>query len=301
MEKQVDDKVNDLAKDEMSEIAQKLSEMSTPIFLGVGTSEIERNLINKFDEMVKESNITNPLKLEIALLSPSMLESCYSLYFVSKLSEDELYQKQQADKKTEIRKDLFAIIGKVIEFLKYYYKWEDNEQAIGHLTSGLDYKGWKKTIQIACNKDMSNKEFTELLQTLEEEGMLFVLNNDYTTPVYKRTYCLASDNEEFQLEILTQQVEKEQKKLDLSNSIIQGLKSRIESIKSKVEVVDPKLVKAKKGKKAVAKKERKPTVKKSKAAVSSDGELKQTTEHLNDIQNGDNNKRQGDRELESDR
>jgi len=293
---QITDQFKGKSEEQMTEIANKLSTIPTPIFLGVGTTERERNLINKFNVLVEEANVDpNQPKFEIALLSVSMLESCYSLYFLSKLSEDELYKKEQADKKLERRRDLHTVIGKVVGFLKHYYKFE-TESALTHLKTGLRYTEWKETIQIACDKKMSNKEFVDLMHTFEEEGMLFVLNEDYTTPVHKRTYCLSQDSDEFQLEILTQQIQNEKNKVAQSNAIIQGLNSRIDAInKNAPAVVLETEMKPKK--KRVYKKKVKPVIE----VVNDDGELKQTTEHLNDIQNDDNNKGQGDRELESNR
>lgn len=284
-QQQVTDQFQGKSEEQMNDIAAKIAAMPIPIFLGANATQEEKELMNRIDDLVKQTNENRNTRFEAVMMNQPLYDNCCSLYFLSKLSEDEAYIQEQAAKKAERKKDLYIVLSKVMGFIKHYFKWEGDEEAIQYLSTGLKYGEWKETIQIACDKNMTNKEFTELLQTFEEEGMLFVADEDYATPVHKRTYCLSLNNEEFQLEILTQQLQKEQSKIAYSNAIIQGLNSRINAIKG-VEVENTVVVDTIASETGIKPKKKRASKKKP---VSNDGELKQTTEHLNDKQNEHNN------------
>jgi hypothetical protein len=191
-------------------------ELKEPIFIG----QIDHDLLQKIDELIDKEIY------EIAVLSPSIQQSCRETYFFHKLGEkqrDDML-KQKMDEK--MRKETLDAIAEIERLFIQHFKNEgiNYDKESGQLITFKAYE-MKNVINAARTSQLSNEKTRELLEHAQIQGFI-------TPTISGATYV----KQEFAITIDSAS------RLTVLNGVKNALSQEIEMLKHRVKLYENEIV-----------------------------------------------------------
>jgi hypothetical protein len=254
-----------------------------PIIIGVSQSPEEKQIVATFNEIVENFNKdSKEVKFEIAVLQPELYNSSASLYYMTKLSQEQRTAIERAKADEQRKKTIISIIQKVEGVLLRHFK--EQEQTDIQLGFGLEMNVWKSLLCSALHKSVTNKETKQFLEGAVACGLVYVQNAEMK---HKALYKVFK-NTDYEKQFIESRIQDILETVESLQSEKEHLSQQLLGILgvTKEDIVAEEKTEAQPKKKAT----RKPSAKKKSAkntveAVTEEGDLQTTTEFLNDRNN----------------